>query len=170
MYIYIYSMFKCIWLINNGGIRIKKKASYNIEYVLVLPLNNGILLRCLNKASLMYNPHLFIQVTLHKLLSVIRSYNFIFVLNWFCTRVIYFNKTFLVSDLLCIKCTQVYILKSSTIVRKNLWPCIKATLVGPHMSIWMSWKILLETWSLWVKGNLRCLARWHDSQTWLLLK
>lgn len=57
------------------------------------------------------------------------------------------------------------ILKSSTIVRKYLWPWTNEIERDPHISKRSS-SYLEETWDeLILKGNFLCLAKWQMSQT-----
>ena len=69
-----------------------------------------------------------------------------------------------VSNLCLCKYTQVHLVKSSTIVKKNLKPSTVLVANGPQSSQWSKLKALVETWVLAVKGSLFCFEKWQMSQ------
>lgn len=83
--------------------------------------------------------------------------HFIVTSNWVFTWTINLFNNLNVSILECIKLTQVYLLKSSTMVRKYLWPWWVGILYGPQTSKWIKSKLLLLTESPFGNGVLCCL-------------
>lgn len=65
--------------------------------------------------------------------------------NWFSTRMTKLWRSCLVSDFAFIKNTQVCLEKSSTTMRKYLWPCIEGIWNAPQISTWINWKISIVT-------------------------
>ena len=62
-----------------------------------------------------------------------------------------------------------HLVKSSTIVKKNLKPSIVLVANGPQRSQWSKSKALDETCLLAVKGSLFCFERWQMSQQEVVL-
>ena len=62
-----------------------------------------------------------------------------------------------------------HLVKSSTIVKKNLKPSTVLVANGPQRSQWSKSKGLVETWVLAVKGSFFCFEKWQISQQEVIL-
>jgi len=65
--------------------------------------------------------------------------------------------------------THVYLEKSSTMVKKYLWPWIDDNEYGPHILTWIKSKHFLDLDPLRGKGSLFCFGKWQLSQIKYLL-
>lgn len=130
--------------------------------MLMFSFNHRILL-WFGNTCLMVNNSFFYKKKSSKASSIALSVlkNLMELFNWVLTYAQNHGITLFMLDLCFKRYIHVYLLLSSTLVAKNLWPVWVECWYGPHISQCTRENVSSHMWLKHSKGNCFCLARGH---------